>query len=234
MGLLDTIKGPKGGRGNGCALASYPRSGNTWARKLLESSSGRESGSLYQDRVFTRGKSGVVVKTHERSSAGFESAIWIVRNPFDSIYSGYKHVTDVQKKDPQPWSDYIAEQTEYWRLHAEYWADAKLPKLLIRYEDMLAAPTFELLRMCTFLSIKIDRASLDAIVGDHGIEQMRKMSDLGASFFRSGTIGDGYRHFSVEERQTMRDALKEELALLHYDQSFFDAMDEGLAAAKSA
>ncbi|XP_064407357.1 WSCD family member CG9164-like [Halichondria panicea] len=94
------------------ALASFPGSGNTWTRGLLEKATGVCTGSVYMDRKLResgfngeRMITGVVcvVKTHFtdkavpwtnssgdislRSFSGYGSAILIVRNPFDALVS---------------------------------------------------------------------------------------------------------------------------------------------------
>jgi len=103
-------------------LVSYPSSGNTWLRYLIESSSGYFSGSMYSDIMLTkRGFYGeaipadsgltVVVKSHGHTTGkaadlGREeqvrqnhmhelnsTAIMIVRNPFAAII-GHRHLDD--------------------------------------------------------------------------------------------------------------------------------------------
>ena len=89
------------------ALASYPGSGNTWVRGLLEAATGICTGAIYcdmslRDRGFlgekVQGGSVLVVKTHGSVSlwtgvntkkfdkrTHFSSAIFIVRNPLDAM-----------------------------------------------------------------------------------------------------------------------------------------------------
>ena len=91
------------------ALVSFPGSGNTWVRGILEAVTGMCTGAVYCDfslRVngfageATRGGQALVVKTHSFSSewkrssktkrlrtleGSYGSAILIVRNPFDAL-----------------------------------------------------------------------------------------------------------------------------------------------------
>ncbi|KAF2357066.1 Sulfotransferase domain [Trinorchestia longiramus] len=95
------------------ALASYPGSGNTWLRYLLEGSTGLFTGSVYTDRTLAaKGFYGenespecgctIVVKTHGYSLMGvpvdrsvrlqdqdrfFRRALLLLRNPYSSIVS---------------------------------------------------------------------------------------------------------------------------------------------------
>lgn len=90
------------------ALASFPGSGNTWVRGLLQLATGMCTGSIYCDRDLRRNGfigegistgSVLVTKTHKTNSKNirrnqlnhpklnFTSAIFIVRNPFNAIVS---------------------------------------------------------------------------------------------------------------------------------------------------
>ena len=87
------------------ALASYPRSGNTWMRLLLEKSTGYATSSVYCDETklfrFECDKSNLfLIKTHDfesntriwRNRPHFDQFICLVRNPFDTILSYYEYI----------------------------------------------------------------------------------------------------------------------------------------------
>lgn len=74
------------------ALASFPRSGNTWLRFMIEEATGKQSGSLYNDKVLPRGGEGIVIKTHELDSYRYTHAIHLVRNPFCAIESHFYYI----------------------------------------------------------------------------------------------------------------------------------------------
>jgi hypothetical protein len=99
---------------------TYPGSGNTWGRLLIEYASGIYSGSIYSDRTlieelpgeFTCDKTVSVIKVHPHTHMAqrllfggfhsdhmkckrggltkFDKAILLVRDPFDSIWSEYQ------------------------------------------------------------------------------------------------------------------------------------------------
>ena len=89
------------------ALASFPGSGNTWVRGLLQQVTGFCTGSLYCDADLRRhgfvGEnivtgSVLVVKTHRssfiaskshsgKSKSNFQQVVFIIRNPYDSFIS---------------------------------------------------------------------------------------------------------------------------------------------------
>ena len=103
------------------ALVSFPGSGNSWVRHLLEQATGVYTGSIYCDttlKAFFPGEhvvSGnvIAVKTHHSDSfdlpgkvqkhtgkTKFEKAILIVRNPFDALLSeANRQWSDVQKTE---------------------------------------------------------------------------------------------------------------------------------------
>ena len=87
------------------ALASYPRSGNTWMRVLLEKSTGYGTSSVYCEEIrlfrFECDKSNLfLIKTHEfesntrnwRNRPYIDQFICLVRNPFDAILSLYEYI----------------------------------------------------------------------------------------------------------------------------------------------
>ena len=77
------------------ALASFPGSGNTWVRDMLQKATGICTGSVYCDQSLQYSNfpgesvvspSVVVVKTHESPPADvFDTAIIIMRNPFHAL-----------------------------------------------------------------------------------------------------------------------------------------------------
>lgn len=109
------------GRGRGVtALASYPGSGNTWVRSLLEKATGICTGSYSCDMSlrfagFTgegiQSSNVIVVKTHdlepnwgeEKSNFKFSSAIVLVRNPLDAFVSD--------------WNRYVANGFQFKTVH---------------------------------------------------------------------------------------------------------------------
>lgn len=83
------------------ALASFPGSGNTWLRYLLQQATGVYTGSVYKDYGLLKSgfpaesvsnSSVLVVKTHEHGStawAKFKKAILLVRDPGKAILAEF-------------------------------------------------------------------------------------------------------------------------------------------------
>jgi len=108
------------------ALASYPRSGNTWVRFLLEKAVGELCGSIYKDRIMPRGGEGIAIKTHALDSDKYDRAILVVRNPFDVIESYFFWKRDVAGKKAE-WDENMRTTAAEWREHTKHWLAAACP-----------------------------------------------------------------------------------------------------------
>jgi len=88
------------------ALASFPGSGNTWTRTLLEQATGIYTGSIYRDESLVNAgfegeclisRNVIAVKTHstyepgvtQRIAMNFDAVIYIIRNLYDALVSEY-------------------------------------------------------------------------------------------------------------------------------------------------
>jgi Sulfotransferase domain len=161
-------------------LASYPRSGNTYVRSLLESITGFVTLSdTRADRPLSMALAnhhglvgegrcgGPICKTHwpERMGCAPYKAsrvILLVRNPYDAIDS-YWHLnatnTHTQKVTPQVYQDHQAlfqaltrNEMHVWSAFLDfYWQQRNnVPVLLVRYEDLMLHPQGELERILKF------------------------------------------------------------------------------------
>ena len=161
-------------------MTSFPRSGNTMLRAYLEKIMGLTSGSdcditkkLNTD-LMMMGLAGeglvdkrvLVVKTHYPERYGktlfyAERAILLVRNPIDCITSLYhmvctgshnRSISDVDfTKFPQMWSEYIQQDIGVWRDFHDFWLNAKIPRYIVRYEDLVANPEPTLKGLLAFI-----------------------------------------------------------------------------------
>ena len=83
------------------ALASFPGSGNTWVRYLLQQATGILTGSVYKDYALLKNGfpaesiingSVLTVKTHEfgeEARRSFQRAVILVRDPFSSLLAEF-------------------------------------------------------------------------------------------------------------------------------------------------
>ena len=200
------------------ALASFPRSGNTWLRYLIEEATGEKSGSVYPaDRVMPRPRDGIVIKTHELDLHRYDRAIHIVRNPFDAIASYFHWKIDIDGLQPD-WSDHVICSVEQWKQHTSSWLGATFPVYRVKYEDLLKDSVGELDKVTTWLGYELSATELKSIVARSNLERMRKRSPgIGKKFFKQGKKGTGKRRFSQEQSGLVIAELSELLTILKYD-----------------
>ena len=121
--------------GSVIALASFPGSGNSWVRQLLESATGIYTGALYCDPAYVRAgmigegvstQNVIAIKTHEipakaKKRLNHDKAIYIVRSPFAAILAFYNWQRTSQKSrhtleiDPS-YHSYGMKATVYWEI----------------------------------------------------------------------------------------------------------------------
>ncbi|CRL01941.1 CLUMA_CG015069, isoform A [Clunio marinus] len=142
------------------ALASFPGSGNTWLRYLLQQATGILTGSVYKDYGLLKSgfpaesisnSSVLLVKTHEWGShvwSKFNKAILLVRDPARAIVAEFNRQSGGHVGFASP-DRYKRTKGKYWikfvttKLHA--WEQTNLswgrnfsgPVLIIWYEDLV-------------------------------------------------------------------------------------------------
>ena len=177
------------------ALVSYPRSGNSLLRSLLEASSriltGSDAlaGAALSQQLADLGLKGEgvvdgrvwLVKSHwpERRGGkpfGAHAAVLLVRNPFDAIDSYWNMVLTSSHTDSvrpaeydrlgAEWSAHVAREAPVWAAFVRWWMRAPVPLLAIRYEDLAGAHREETLSLVSeFLCARAEAAADDAAPG---------------------------------------------------------------------
>ncbi len=166
--------------GETVALVSYPRSGNSMLRGLLEGVTGVVTGSdTRPDRVLSRSllKKGLrgegvvderawVVKTHWPERYGYrrfptQRIILLVRNPFDAIHSYFnmgltnthegRLADDLYSSLRELWEDMARNEAKIWAKFNTFWLTRGLPIMVLRYEDLLLHTEEMLVRLVSFL-----------------------------------------------------------------------------------
>ena len=166
------------------ALVSYPRSGNTWLRTLVEKSTGYRTSSIYCDRYLylfqseCNHQNPFLIKTHAtdvhaatRGKLGYyDQFIHLVRNPFDVILSYYQfqnssgdHTRKCQDVGGSVSSrktqikcellsiEDVREMVGGWYNLYTNWEKSRLPRMIIRYEDLRHSPGIILRYLRRFL-----------------------------------------------------------------------------------
>lgn len=188
-------------------LVSFPKSGNTWARFLLANvlrpgevvdfSNVNEvipGPDVTPNRELLRMKRPRVVKSHQYFDPRYPRVIYIVRDPRDVAVSQYHF----QRKrrlfgDDYPIEEFVTrfvagESCDYasWGEHAASWLSTRSGRpgfLLIRYEDMIQDTARELLRMASFLGLKVSPTDIQDAVARSSAEKMRKLEKSQAQLF---------------------------------------------------
>ncbi|CAG4968403.1 unnamed protein product [Parnassius apollo] len=184
------------------ALVSYPGSGNTWLRYLLQQATGIVTGSIYMDyglRVHgfpaenvTDG-SVLVVKTHEAPPVEpdkFKSAILLIRNPRDAILADFNrlhkgHIGSAPKsafkrksreRKKTDWSSYVSIQLKAWEsLHNLWLTKFRGPFHIVFYETLVQDTEKTLQGILNFLNVTITEEDMNcALLNKEGIYRRKK------------------------------------------------------------
>ena len=180
LALPARFLGAAEGVGETVVLASYPRSGNSLLRSLLESVSGVITGSdtapnrtlsMALQRCGVRGEGVVdercwVVKSHYPERRGCEAfaaarGVLLVRNPWDVIDSYFNmtltnsHNTTMRDDQYARFAPLFRElakaEARVWCRFNRWWLAAPLPLLVVRYEDLVHHRHRTLKRVAWFL-----------------------------------------------------------------------------------
>lgn len=166
-------------------LSSYPGSGNTWTRLLLEQTTGVYTGGVYNDEsLMDLGMAGEGVKDPARvltvkihlypweKKPTHGRAIVIFRSPLDAIlshtniYLATRRGANMHAAEMPPelvrasFVQHREERLERWRDFVKFWLGFQGDKLLLRYEDMVADAEGAMKKqLLPFLGIDPDKVS---------------------------------------------------------------------------
>ncbi|KAI0242306.1 WSC domain-containing protein 2 [Lamellibrachia satsuma] len=157
------------------ALASFPGSGNTWTRHLIQQATGVYTGSVYSDKVLVKegfpgegltNGSVIVIKTHwnfENHEIGkFTRAILIIRNPFEAIVSEYNRrqtqshtgIAPASAFEDDMWRTFARRSLKKWRSFNLSWLRYfNGPIHVTFYDDLKTYTRGELDRITQFLHV---------------------------------------------------------------------------------
>ncbi len=184
------------------ALASYPRSGNTWIRFLLYQLTTGQAGEWpavnaaipyvgehHQARPLLA-DGGRLFKTHENDPRYYQRAIYLVRDPRDVVLSEHRHTRMFGNFDGELDAfveTFVKGQVHglgTWAAHARGWLEASRNEghvLVVRYEDLRAEPHPQVTRVARFLDLPTDEETIARAIADNTIERMRR-KEAGAGF----------------------------------------------------
>lgn len=116
----------------------------------------------------------------------------------------------------------FVEQAAYkwlWRTEVveQAYAAHQGPKILLRYEDMLAAPAINLRRVFDWLGLQISESELEALVADQSFERLPAEHRGPGKIFRAATPGLWRENLSDEEQAVVDRVIGSKLRDLGYD-----------------
>ncbi|XP_076336830.1 WSCD family member GA21586-like [Tachypleus tridentatus] len=168
------------------ALASFPGSGNTWIRYLVQQSTGYFTGSIYGDSALAMtgfhaerisNGSVILVKTHEWGETGrrkFHKAILLVREPSRALLAefnrrfgghlGYAPQRMFFKSQKKEWQTFLEKQIKVWKELTLDWLKFNGPLHIVRYEELVEHVKDNLLKLIEFLNVTVSNATLSCVL----------------------------------------------------------------------
>nr|XP_006819652.1 PREDICTED: WSC domain-containing protein 1-like [Saccoglossus kowalevskii] len=165
-------------------LTSFPRSGNTWTRHLLEIATGIYTGSFYSENsLYKQGFKGeidqpgqgqkLVYKCHSFKKT-YMFGILLIRNLYDSMVSLYAYnLTGMMGslnlelfRNSTDFSDMVKTMHERWRKLVVDWFKSGHPFVVVHHEDLLQNPISSVKKMMNYLNITLTPERLECLRND--------------------------------------------------------------------
>ncbi|XP_046387268.1 WSCD family member AAEL009094-like [Ischnura elegans] len=180
------------------ALASFPGSGNTWLRYLIQQATGVFTGSVYKDYGLLKNGfpaesvvngSVAVVKTHESgpgARAPFSRAVLLIRSPGAAIHAefnrqsgghvGFASPDRYRRNRGKYWQDFVADKLITWRRTNLDWLEHfRGPMHVVLYDRLVTHVEQELRALLAFLGLRAPRTAIDcALARREGIYKRRR------------------------------------------------------------
>lgn len=164
-----------------------------------------------------------------------EKAVYIVRDPRDVLLSLSHHI-DQPVEDclngllnpfamVLPDKDFVPEFWGDWAAHYRSWRDFNLgPRLVLRYEDLLASPATTFRALLAFLDWPDEDAEIDAAIDAVLFDKLQKAeaekgfveAPRDRKFFRRGVAGGWRDHPRQDFFRRIEDAFGDEMTALGY------------------
>ncbi|XP_068617178.1 sialate:O-sulfotransferase 2-like [Brachionichthys hirsutus] len=167
------------------ALASFPGSGNTWSRLLIEQASGFYTGSMHFDKaIYDQGfkgegnsKSGktICIKTHSFDRPHIErfgSSILLIRNPYKSLMAefnrmrgGHNGFASQDDWRGMRWPVFVKNSAPKWNSQILSWLNYGENVKVVHYEDLKKNLRCQLREIVQFLGLKDSEERLLCVEG---------------------------------------------------------------------
>jgi hypothetical protein len=228
-------------------LGSYPRSGSTWLRFILQEILTGEPSRFenVNQRIAFVGRHGNapgllpggarLLQTHEAYRKEYGRAVYLVRDPRDVALSEYAF------QKARGWVDgdfqtYLVgflrgEVNGFgsWQDHARSWlaaADASDNVRVYRYDELRKETLSSLSSMLEFLKVPVDSQKISDAIAGNSLQEMKKKEELSPQkvskrdrFVRSGSVGGWRENFTQAQIELVNQYLGPELKRLGYSES---------------
>ncbi|XP_064093196.1 sialate:O-sulfotransferase 2-like [Macrobrachium nipponense] len=165
-------------------LLSYPGSGNTWMRYLLEGATGIFTGSVYDDKILFEGgylgeledvKSGrtLTQKTHDTVSDFSIPTIILIRNPKSALKAYWNFKKGKKTTNPHlaltslgyfqgpAFRDFVTDNIRLWEtLLVNHLLLTQAPTHIVYYEHLKHNTLFEISRLLEFLGLPVSEGRM--------------------------------------------------------------------------
>ncbi|KAI9135021.1 sulfotransferase domain-containing protein [Acaryochloris sp. CCMEE 5410] len=198
-------------------LLSYPRSGNTWLRRLLANSileAQQYPSSIQSDIPFETVVPSIytqsikppclhrydevchrIVKSHEHRDARKHKTVYLFRNPVDTLVSWHHFVSNSPSLLQQfPWvvdlsiDEFCLNAVDGWAKHIQQTRHYK-DILLVEYEHLFQYPHQMLANILDFCRIPRSNIDLDQIIDNQSIRKLKSVTH--SQELRKGGVGHG-------------------------------------------
>lgn len=187
-------------------IVSYPRSGNTWTRFLIANLVWPEQAASFTEierkvpDIYRASRAQLaatppprMIKSHEYFDPRYAKVINIVRDPRDVALSYYNYQRKTRVvADDYPVTDFVRRfitgaLSPYgsWAENVASWLSTRGGRpdfLLLRYEDMLEAPSAQLANVAAFLGLARTNAELERAVSRSSAAEMRVIEQQDTSW----------------------------------------------------
>ncbi len=226
-------------------VGSYPRSGSTWLRFMLnELLVGNASGFTNVNEALPDvGKhdqalpvligNGRLIKTHEPFRSEYRKAIYLVRDARDVMLSefAYQKALGFASDDLDAYIPrFLTGQVNpfgSWIQHVHSWLDARESKraeiLLVHFRDLRGNSEGTLADILSFLGCPVSREKIRQAIANNAVERMRekeKVNPQRASargrFIGSGSVGGWQEKLTSEQIELIQKHAGEALERLGY------------------
>lgn len=184
-------------------LASYPRSGNTWVRYIIEEITALPTEGYRQQDLYKKKQKNPRKKPHVGSickkthllpnepnhflNPMFQGAILLLRNPF------YVLTRHLAPKSPESKDyDYYMSLISAYDKYAE-------PKLIISYENLISDPEEQIHRLIEFVLDKPNTDALNAFLENIDDHKNKCLNFYNGSYGTSQTHDTGFISTNLEE-----------------------------------